>query len=83
METNRLSKRSRSVSWRAHIPYTPRTPPGKRPSVLTGGQRDPKGGAVVRREGGGAQAEVAERHAGDRGEGEDGEEREGTRDEQS
>lgn len=37
----------------------------------------------MRREDGGAQAEVAERHAGDGGEGEDGEEREGTGGEQS
>lgn len=50
--------------------------------VLTGGQRDPKGGAVARREGGRAQTEGAEWHAGDRGEGKDGEEREGTGGEQ-
>lgn len=45
--------------------------------VLTGGQGDPKGGTVVSGERGGAEAERAERHAGDGGEGEDGEEREG------
>lgn len=37
----------------------------------------------MRREDGGAQAEVAERHAGNGGEGEDGEEREGSGGEQS
>jgi hypothetical protein len=82
-ETNILNKRTHSLNRRASIPYTPRSPPGKHPSVLTGGQREPKGGAVVRREDGGAQAEVAERHAGNRGEGEDTEEREGTGGEQS
>lgn len=51
--------------------------------VLTGGQREPKGGTVVRCEGGGTQVEVTERHAGDRGEGENSEEREGAGDEQS
>ena len=57
--------------------------PSEEEAQDAGGQREPKGGAVVRREDGGAQAEVAERHAGNRGEGEDTEEREGTGGEQS
>lgn len=56
---------------------------GPVPSVLTRGQRDPKGGTVVSGELGGAKAELAERHAGDGGEGEDGEECEGACDQES
>lgn len=45
--------------------------------VLTGGQRDPKGGTVVRGESGRAEADPAEWHTGDGGEDEDREERKG------
>lgn len=61
-------------------PYKPRTHPQlprAASSLLTGGQRDPKGGTVVSDERGGAEVERTERHVGDGGEGEDREELEG------
>ena len=70
-----------SAHWYKSRPLS--QPPGACSSVLTSGQRDPKGCAIVSGELGGAEAELAERHAGDRGEGEHREEREGAGGEES